>query len=173
MSRLFSLTVPGIICLISCYGMYKGVDIYSAAVSGAREGLQISLGILAPLICLLGAVYMLRASGVLDAIAGLIAPVMEFIGIPVETVSLMLLRPFSGSGALAVGGEIMSTYSPDSLIGRTAAVMLGSTETTFYVISVYFGAAGIKDTRHAIPAAVAADIAGFLTASLTARLFWG
>ena len=85
----------------------------------------------------------------------------------------MLLRPFSGSGALAVGGEIMSTYSPDSLIGRTAAVMLGSTETTFYVISVYFGAAGIKDNRHAIPAALAADIAGFLTASLTARLFWG
>lgn len=173
MSRLFSLVVPGIICLVSCCGLYKGVDIYSAAVNGAKEGLKISFGILSPLICLLSAVYMLRVSGVLEAIAVLITPVMEFIGIPVETISLMLLRPFSGSGALAVGGEIMSRYSPDSLIGRTAAVMLGSTETTFYVISVYFGAAGIRDTRHTIPAAIAADLAGFFTAALTVQLFWG
>jgi spore maturation protein B len=85
---------------------------------------------------------------------------------------LMVIRPLSGSGALAAGGELIKTYGPDSLIGRTAAVMLGSTETTFYTIAVYFGAAGVKETRHAIPAALLADLTGFVVASLTARIFF-
>ena len=97
---------------------------------------------------------MLRASGLLDWLAQALAPVLHLLGIPPETVGLLLIRPVSGSGALGVGSELIQRYGPDSLIGRTAAVMLGSTETTFYTIAVYFGAAGIRDTRYAIPAAL-------------------
>ena len=112
---------------------------------------------------------MLRASGAMELLAGLLTPILTRVGIPPETVGLLLIRPVSGSGALAVGSEIMQTYGPDSAIGRTAAVMLGSTETTFYTVAVYYGAAGIRRTRHTIPAALAADITGFLAAAWTVR----
>ena len=98
---------------------------------------------------------------------------LEVLGIPPETAPLLLIRPVSGSGALAVGSELMSAYGPDSYIGRVAAVMLGSTETTFYTIAVYFGAAGIIRTRHTIPAALTADLTGFVVSALTVRLFFG
>lgn len=173
MSKIFSLIIPLIITATAIYALYRRVDVFSALTDGAAEGLKITANILPSLITLLAAVYMLRASGVLNAVTAFLTPLLKFIGVPGETVPLMLLRPFSGSGALAIGSELMEKYGPDSLIGRTAAVMLGSTETTFYVISVYFGAAKIKDTRHAIPSAVAADIAGFLMAAITARMFWG
>lgn len=173
MNKIFSLIIPGILCLTACIALYKRIDVYSALIHGADEGLKITARILPPLITLLSAVYMLRYSGVLDAVTAIVSPVLNLIGIPSETVSLMLLRPFSGSGALALGSELMGKYGPDSLIGRTAAVMLSSTETTFYVVGVYFGAAKIKNTRHTIPSAIAADIAGFITAALTVQLFWG
>ena len=115
---------------------------------------------------------MLRASGVLDAFTSLISPALSLLGIPAETGALMLLRPVSGSGALAVAGDLIAQYGPDSLIGRTASVMLGSTETTFYVIAVYFGAAGIKRTRCAVPAALCADLTGFVMSALTVRLLF-
>ena len=115
---------------------------------------------------------MLRASGGMELLSGFLAPVFRLFGIPPETAMLVLIRPISGSAALAVGAELMQEYGPDSLIGRTAAVMLGSTETTFYTISVYFGAAGIRKTRYAIPAALIADLVGFLMASLSTRLFF-
>ena len=122
---------------------------------------------------LLTAVSMFRASGAMDALARLCAPVLNLLGIPAETVPLMLVRPVSGSGALAVASDLMAAHGPDSYIGRVAAVMLGSTETTFYTIAVYFGSAGIVRTRHTVPAALAADLTGFLTAALTVRLLFG
>ena len=121
---------------------------------------------------LLTAVSMFRASGAMDALARLCAPVLNLLGIPAETVPLMLVRPVSGSGALAVASDLMAAHGPDSYIGRVAAVMLGSTETTFYTIAVYFGSAGIVRTRHTVPAALAADLTGFLTAALTVRLLF-
>ena len=124
------------------------------------------------LVVLLSALGMLRSSGALDAAARLLSPALEFAGIPVETVLLMLVRPLSGSAALAIGAELIAAHGPDSLIGRTAAVMLGSTETTFYTISVYFGSWGITKTRYAVPAALIADAVGFLAASWTVRLFY-
>ena len=127
------------------------------------------LWLLPPLVSLLTAVYMLRSSGALELLTELLTPVLTFLGIPPETVGLLLIRPVSGSGALAVGSDIMQTYGPDSTIGRTAAVMLGSTETTFYTVAVYYGAAGIRRLRHTIPAALAADITGFLAAAWTVR----
>ena len=113
-----------------------------------------------------------RSSGALELAAQALAPVLTRLGIPPETVALMLVRPVSGSAALGVGAELISTYGPDSQIGRTAAVMLGSTETTFYTIAVYFGAAGIKRTRYTIPAALTADLAAYLAAAWAVRLFF-
>ena len=124
------------------------------------------------LVVLLSAVGMLRESGALEALSRLLSPALEFLGIPAETVLLLLVRPISGSAALAIGAELIAAHGPDSLIGRTVAVMMGSTETTFYVVSVYFTAAGVKKSRHAIPAALCADLAGFLTAAWTVRLFY-
>lgn len=172
MKLLLDLLVPGIIAGVSCYGMAKKVDVYSALLQGAAKGLEILWKILPALVTLLTVVAMLRASGALELLARVLAPVMNALGIPSETVALMLVRPISGSAALAVGTDLMAAHGVDSLVGRTAAVMLGSTETTFYTISVYFGAAGIRKTRYTLPAALFADLVGFLTASWTVRMFF-
>lgn len=173
MSGIFSLVVPSILASVSVYALHKKVDVFEALKDGALEGLRVISKILPALIVLLTGVAMLRASGALDALTLLLKPVLALVGIPPETAPLLIIRPISGSGALAVGSDIISRYGPDSLIGRTAAVMLGSTETTFYVIAVYFGAVGIKQTRYAIPAALVADFTGFLAASLAVRLLFG
>jgi spore maturation protein B len=169
----FSMLVPGILAAVAITGTVKKVDVYQGLADGAMEGMKILLRILPALVGLLTAVHMLRASGLLDWLAQALAPVLHLLGIPPETVGLLLIRPVSGSGALGVGSELIQCYGPDSLIGRTAAVMLGSTETTFYTIAVYFGAAGIRDTRYAIPAALCADLCGFVAASWAVRLFFG
>ena len=166
------LLIPLLLAGVGIWALYKRVDIFSAMVTGAREGIKVVAGILPSLVVLLTAVYMLRASGALEALAQLCTPLLETLGIPPETTALMFLRPVSGSGALALGSELISSYGPDSYIGRCAAVMLGSTETTFYVAAVYFAAAGIKKTRHAIPSALVADLVGFIMAALTVRLFF-
>lgn len=167
-----ALIVPVLLCAAGILALSKRVDVFSAMIDGAREGMKISAGMLPALVVLLSGVYMLRASGALDALCGLLGPVLELLCIPEETASLLLIRPFSGSGALASGSEIMRQFGPDSYAGRCAAVMLGSTETTFYVIAVYFGAAGIKKARRAVPAALCADLCGFVMAALTVRLFF-
>ena len=130
------------------------------------------LSLLPTLVLLLTAITMLRQSGAIEALSSFLAPIFHFFGIPPETAILVLIRPISGSAALAIGTELMVTYGVDSPIGRTAAVMLGSTETTFYTISVYFGAAGIQKTRYTVPAALVADFIGFFMASLATRLFF-
>ena len=153
--------------------MARRVNVYDALTRGAEEGLTVLLRILPSLAGLLTAVYMLRASGAMDAVGRLLAPLLERLGIPPETAALLLIRPVSGSGALAVGSELMAAHGPDSYIGRVAAVMLGSTETTFYTIAVYFGSAGVRKTRYAIPAALCADLAGFAAAAFAVRLVFG
>jgi len=172
MSNLFDFVVPLLILGVSVFALGKKVNVYEAISDGAADGLKVVVRILPALVALLTAVYMLRASGVLDALATLCGPLLARVGIPAETVPLMLIRPISGSGALGVGSELIGSYGPDSLVGLTAAVMLGSTETTFYTIAVYFGAVGVKKTRYAIPAALCADLTGFIVAALTVRLFF-
>ena len=167
------LAVPLILALTMLCAIRKNVDIFDAMTTGAQNGLKTVARILPALTVLLPCVAMLRASGTVDALTALLSPLLAPLGIPAETVPLMLLRPLSGSGALAVGSDIIKNTGADSLTGRCAAVMLGSTETTFYVIAVYFGAAKIKNTRHAIPAALIADLAGFLAAAFFTRAFWG
>ena len=164
--------IPLLILLAAIAALRKKENAYDLLLQGGAEGLRLLFSIAPALVLLLTAVSMLRASGAIDLLISLLAPVFSFFGIPPETAMLVLIRPLSGSAALAVGAELMATYGPDSPVGLTAAVMLGSTETTFYTISVYFGAAGIQKIRYTVPAALLADFTGFFMASLTARLFW-
>ena len=164
--------VPLILFLVSGFALRQKENAYGYLLEGAEQGLRTLFSLLPALILLLTAVHMLRASGAADILSQLLSPVFSFFAIPPETALLVLIRPISGSAALAVGTELMTQYGVDSAVGRTAAVMLGSTETTFYIISVYFGAAGVTRTRYAIPAALFADFTGFFMASLTVRLFF-
>ena len=173
MELLFTMVVPLTIAGVAMYGLGRGVDVYDALVQGAGGGLEVMLRIFPALVGLMTAVAMLRASGAMDALAAALAPVLGLLGIPPETAALLLVRPVSGSGALAVGSQIMEQYGPDSAVGRTAAVMLGCSETTFYTVAVYFGAAGIRRTRYTIPAALTADLAAFVAAAWAVRLCFG
>ena len=160
--------VPLLLFAVSALAIRKKENAYNIMLEGAEEGLKLLVSIL-PALILLTAVYMLRASGAVEIISGFLSPVFKLFGIPPETAMLVFIRPISGSATLAVGAELMAQYGVDSEIGRTVAVMLGSTETTFYTISVYFGAAGIQKTKYTIPAALFADFVGFFMASFTVR----
>ena len=162
--------IPGILTLTALWGLKKKVDVYDALVTGAGEGLLLLKAIIPSLVILLTAITMLRGSGFFDVLTKLLSPFCAWIGIPPETMPLMLIRPFSGSAALAVGAELMAEHGVNSLIGKTAAVMLGSTETTFYTMGLYYGAAGIRDSRHTLYAALIADFMGFFCAALFTRL---
>ena len=170
---LADMVVPVILCGVALWGMHQKVDVYTALLRGAGQGLDTMLRIFPALVGLLTAASMLRASGALDLASRVLSPVLEWLGLPHQLLPLMLIRPISGSAALGVGAELIGQYGPDSLLGRTAAVMLGSTETTFYTIAVYFGAVGINRTRYAVPAALCADLAGFAAAAWAVRLFFG
>lgn len=165
--------LPLLLSGAALWGTRRRVDVYDALVTGGKSGLQVAVSILPALATLLTAVYMLRASGAMDALAAVLSPVLDALGIPPETAALLLVRPVSGSGALAVGSQLMEQYGPDSAVGRTAAVMLGCSETTFYTVAVYFGAAGIRRTRYTIPAALTADLAAFIAAAWAVRLCFG
>jgi spore maturation protein B len=166
------LLIPGLLTTVCTFALWKKESAYDLLVEGAAEGLVLLKSIIPTLVILMTGISMLRASGAFDTLGHILAPVFSFFGIPTETAVLVLIRPISGSAALAVGAELMGQYGVDSEIGRTVAVMLGSTETTFYTVSVYFAAAGIKKTRYAIPAALIADFVGFFTASWTTRLLF-
>ncbi len=172
MELALAMLVPGIMLGVALWGLAKKVDLWGSLLEGAGEGLRVSARIVPSLIALLTAVYMLRASGALELLGQVLEPVLSALGIPTETIGLLLVRPVSGSAALGVGAELIEIYGPDSLVGRTAAVMLGSTETTFYTVAVYFSAAKIARTRYAIPAALCGDIVGFIAAGWAVRLFF-
>ena len=164
--------VPLLLLALCAIALHKKENAYDLMLSGAVDGLKLLVRILPALILLLTAVTMLRQSGAIEILSSFLAPAFRIFGIPPETALLVLIRPISGSAALAVGADLMAQYGVDSTVGRTVAIMLGSTETTFYTISVYFGAAGIQKTRYCIPAALSADLTGFIMASLTAKIFF-
>ena len=165
--------MPLVIAAVAICALFKKTDMFPALTRGALQGLFTIKDMLPALTVLFPAVYMLRASGALDALARLLAPAMAYIRVPPETLPLALLRPISGGAATAAAAEIIKSCGADSLAGRTAAVMIGSSETTFYVIAVYFGAAKIKNTRWAIPAALCADLAVFLVSTWVCAMLWG
>lgn len=164
--------VPGVLLLGSLAVLRKKEDSYVVLLDGGAQGLRLLAGILPALVLLLSAYGMLKASGGIRLLTQCLAPLFSALGIPPECAPLVLLRPISGSAALAVGAELMGRFGVNSVVGRTAAVMLGSTETTFYVLSVYFGAAGITRTRYALPAALLADLTGFTVSALAVRLLF-
>ena len=168
-----NMLVPVIMLAAALWGMHRRVDLWGTLVEGAGEGLRVTARIAPALVGLLTAVYMLRASGALEVLGRALSPALTRVGIPPETVPLLLVRPVSGSAALGVGADIIRACGPDSTVGRIAAVMLGSTETTFYTVAVYFGAAKVTHTRYAVPAALCGDAAGFLMAGVAVRLFFG
>ena len=164
--------IPCLLAGVAAADIGRRTDVYGALTDGAAEGLRVLGRILPALVVLLSAVQMFRASGAMELLTGLLSPVLEGLGIPPETAVLLLVRPVSGSGALAVGSQLMEQYGPDSYIGRVTAVMLGCSETTFYTVAVYYGAAGIRRTRHTVPAALAADAAAFIAAAWAVRVFF-
>jgi spore maturation protein SpmB len=166
---LMPLLVLGLLLV----GLASRVRVYEAMVSGAREGLEVASRIVPYLVAILVAVGMFRASGALDLIVGAIDPLTSAIGFPAAALPMALLRPLSGSGAFAVMAETLETHGPDSFVGMLASTLQGSTETTFYVLTVYCGAAGIRNVRHALPACLLGDLAGFVTATAACHLFFG
>ena len=172
MEVLTDYLVPVILLLASGLALREKENSYALLLEGGAEGLRLLKDILPTLIMLLTAVELFRSSGAAELLQQVLSPVFSLLGIPVECALLVLVRPISGSAALAVATDLMGVYGVDSQIGRTAAIMLGSTETTFYTISVYFGAAGIHRSRYTLPAALFADLVGFTAAAWTAKLFF-
>ncbi len=163
--------IPFFIAIIMIIGLAKKVDVFGEFTEGAKENLKSAVDVLPALIALMTAIGMFKASGALDYISALIAPLTTFFGFPEECIPLALIRPVSGSGALAVYEKILSDVSPDSFAGRVASVIIGSTETTFYTVAVYYGITKVRKTRQAIPASLAADFTGFVISTLTVRFF--
>lgn len=173
MSYIAKFAVPVLIAAFVGMGLFKRVGVYDCFIEGAKDGLQSIVGILAPLVGLMVAIHMFRAAGVTELIADCLAPLLSKIGLPAEVLPLAILRPVSGSASIAVVTDIFKEFGPDSAAGRIASVMMGSTETTFYTVAVYFGAVGIKNTRHTIPSALAADFTGMIMAVLITNMIWG
>jgi spore maturation protein SpmA len=166
-----SWLIPVIMVTFLLFGYMKGVKLYETVTEGAKEGFNVAVKIIPFMVAIFVAVGMLRESGALEMIVAMLDPVTSLIGMPADSLTVALLRPLSGSGAFAVMSEIVSN-EPDSFLSFLVSTMQGSTETTFYVLAVYFGAVGIKNARHAIPAALIADTAGILAAVFACRLFW-
>lgn len=169
MNYISVFAMPVFIAIFIVFGLIKRVGVYDCFTEGAKEGVQSMLGIIAPLVGLMVAINMFRASGALEIIAKLMSPLLSFLKIPNDVLPLALLRPISGSASLAVVTDLFKTAGPDSVSGKIASVMMGSTETTFYTIAVYFGSVGIKKTRHTTAAALSADITGIVLSAVIAR----
>lgn len=166
------LIIPVFIALVILYGCLKKVKVFEEFTAGAKSNLRTGIEILPTLIAMLTAIGMFKASGAMDIIADFLSPITDFLGFPDECLPLAVIRPVSGSGALAVFESILEDVHPDSFAGRVASVILGSTETTFYTIALYCGATNIRKTRHTLVPALTADFAGFIFSVLTVRLFF-
>ena len=173
MKTLGAMTAPLLVTAAILLAALRGVDVYEAMTEGAKKGLLTVWGVLPSLLVIFPAIRLLRASGLPELLGSVLRPLFSLLGVPEETGLLMLLRPLTGSGALAAAEELLRQHGPDSLIGRTAAVMLGSSETSFYVMAVYFSAAGVKDGGRALPAALLADLICFLSSAWICRVMWG
>ncbi len=167
------IAIPLLIVVFLGYGLIKKVKVYEQFVEGAKEGFSIAVKIIPYLVAMLVAIGIFRAGGAMDYLIKILKPVTDLIGMPAEALPMALMRPLSGSGSLGIMSEIISVHGPDSFLGIMVSTFYGSTETTFYVLALYFGAVNIKKTRHALPAGLVADIAGILAAVFIVRLLFG
>lgn len=170
MNQISSYIMPAMAVIIILFGLFKKVNVFDTFIAGARDGLMVTYNIVPSLVGLMVSIAMLQASGVLDIITYALTPVADLLNLPPEVLPLSILRPISGSGSLALIENVLSNYGPDSYIGTVASVIQGSTETTFYAITVYYGAVGIKNTRHTLPSALAADFVGIILSAVTVKL---
>lgn len=170
--KITDLIIPVFMAIIIIIGLIKKVDVFSEFVSGAWENIKVGVQILPALIGLMLCIGMFNASGALTIISDFVKPFTEVLGFPSECVPLALIRPISGSGAITIFENILSANSPDDFVGRVASVMLGSTETTFYTIAVYYGVTKIKKTRQTLLASLSADFTGFVMSALVVRLLF-
>jgi spore maturation protein B len=170
---LSTWAIPLLVAAIPLAAIVRGVKVYPVFLEGAKQGFETALRILPALVAILVALGMFRASGALDALARLLAPITGAVGVPASVVPMVLVRPLSGGAALGVVGEVLRAEGPDSYAGRLVSVMAGSTETTFYVLAVYMGAVGITRYRHALPAGLLADLAGFAASIAVVRVLFG
>ncbi len=166
------IIIPAFIALVLITALTRKTEAFSSFLKGASDGMHSAVSVFPSLLALVFAVYMLRASGFIELFSNLTAPILNILGIPPETAPLILLKPFSGSGSLALGADTIRSAGVDTYAGRVAAVMLGSCETTFYAITVYFGSVGVTKTRYVIPCAVIADITAFIMSAVTVKLFF-
>jgi len=165
--------IPSLIGFILLYGTYKRVPTYESFVEGGKEGISIAFSIIPFLIGMLVAISVFRASGALEYFMGFLKPFFDFVGVPSEVAPLAIIRPISGNAALGMTSDLIATYGPDSYIGRLAATIQGSTDTTFYVLTVYFGAVGIRKMGDALKVGLLADLVGFIVAIVVVTLFFG
>ncbi|QZY54446.1 spore maturation protein [Crassaminicella profunda] len=172
METISIYAIPLIILIIPLYGFIKKVKVYEAFTEGAKEGFKTGVMIIPYLVAMLVAIGIFRKSGAMDLLVSAVSPITNLIGMPAEVLPMAIMRPLSGGGASGIMNDLFTTYGPDSLIGRMASIMNGSTETTFYVLAVYFGAVGIKKTRHALPAGLIADFVGLITAVFVTNLMF-
>lgn len=172
-SLLSIFIIPLMLVVFPLYGLYKRVPVYESFVEGAKEGFQVAVRIIPYLVAILFAIAMFRASGGMDFLVRVLDPVLSLIGFPAEVLPMAIVRPLTGSGSAAIVVDMINQYGEDSIFVKMAAVMFGSTETTFYVIAVYFGAINIKKTRHALAAGLTADLAAFIFAIWIVRLLFG
>ncbi len=156
--------IPFIIMAIVAIGFYKRVKVYEVFVEGAKEGFQVGVKIIPFLVAILVAIGMFRASGALEMLVSVLQPLLGAVGYPPEVLPMALIRPLSGSGALGLMSDLVSTHGAESFIGRLSSVMMGSTETTFYVLAVYYGSIQVRRTRHTLAACLIADAAGLIAA---------
>lgn len=156
--------VPVLLVGIPLVGIFRKVKVYDTFIDGAKEGFDVAVKIIPFLVAMLVAIGMFRGSGAMDMLTAALRPVMNAIGFPAEVFPLAVLRTLTGSGSLALTTDLIKTHGPDSLLGRMAATMYGSSETTFYVLAVYFGAVAVKRTRHAVPAALIGDVVAAIAA---------
>ncbi len=164
--------LPALILALLIYSLIRGVDIYSAFVEGAKEALPLIAHILPYMAAMLIAMKLLRSCGALDSLSDLLAPALAYIGFPSELVPMLVIRPFSGSASSALLADVYSACGADSFAGYAASIMLGSTETIFYTVALYFGSVGIKKTRYAIPVALICNLAGAAASVGLAYLFY-
>ncbi len=172
-NQVSNIIFLGFIVGIPLYAAIKKINVFDAFVSGAKQGFEVSISIMPYLIAMMVAIGMLRASGFFELMYQWLSPFLEAIGMPAELLPLALIRPFSGSASTGVMAELIHEHGGNSFIAKTAATMMGSTETTFYVIAVYFGAVGIRRTRHAIPAGLLADLAGIIATVCVCHFLFG
>jgi spore maturation protein B len=173
MSIISMLAIPGLVLVIVVYGAIKKVKIYEAFIEGAKEGFNVGVRIIPYLVAMLVAIGIFRAGGAMEILSSLIAPLTKLIGMPPEALPMALIRPLSGSGALGVMSEIIKAHGPDSLIGKMVSVMMGSSETTFYVLAVYFGSVGVTRVRQAVLAGIVVDIVAVIVSVMLVNLIYG